>query len=525
MKPLPTVGVLVIVAACLLAPAGAMGAHPCPAGCGLQKKACLQTARVGKLVCKLDCRASAGPATLGACLRGCTEQFGTAKTACAGDHAACLGFCPPAPLPGSCTGAFLDGCGQNLAACARGVVAQAKTCVQGCLTASDRLACLQGCAATAQQGAATSAANFETCVAACSCPTGCDDGNPCTRDTCLNGKCAHECLCVGPTGDVTCCPGPGPCPAPTTTTTLPTGGCTTDVDCDDGNPCTADRCVNGICEHACLCVDATGSLSCCPGPAALCVRPCGLDASGVCGGACAASNEVCIASGATCTCTPIPPACGDTFPACNGSCPAGSSCTSLTGAPVCQCVPTPCRPGSGTYFYTCGDPVCGGHQSPPGVPACTTEQVGDPCACLGAECDPGDACDRLLECATSDPTHGEMCPISRRRYKTNIQYLSAQDVKRLHDALLTFRLASYQYNLPGTPADPHLGFIIDDVAPSPSVAPNGDTVDLYGYASMAVAAVQEQAREIDQLTRQVASLRQELKEIRLGRPRRHARHQ
>ena len=131
MKPLPIVGVLVIVAACLLAPAGAMGAHPCPAGCGSQKKACLQIARVGKLVCKLDCRASAGPATLGACLRGCTEQFGTAKTACAGDHAACLGFCPPAPLPGSCTGAFLDGCGQNLAACARGVVAQAKRACRG----------------------------------------------------------------------------------------------------------------------------------------------------------------------------------------------------------------------------------------------------------------------------------------------------------------------------------------------------------------------------------------------------------
>jgi hypothetical protein len=464
MKSLRVVGLL--VAAGLITLAGAArAAQTCRAGCGMQKKACLQTARVAKLACKLDCRASAGPANLGTCLRGCTEQFGTAKTTCAGDHAACLGSCPPNPPPGSCTGAFLDGCSQNLAACARGVVAQAKTCVQGCQTASDRLACLQGCAATAQQGAATCAANFETCVAACACPTG----------------------------------------------------------CDDGNPCTADRCVNGICEHACLCVDATGALSCCPGPAALCVRPCGLDASGVCGGACAASNEMCIASGATCTCTPIPPACGDTFPACNGSCPAGSSCTSLTGAPVCQCVPTPCQPGSGTYFYTCGDPVCGGHQSQPGVPACTTEQVGDPCACLGAECDPGDACDRLLECATSDPTHGEMCPISRRRYKQDIQYLSAQDVKRLHDALLNFRLASYQYNLPGAPADTHLGFIIDDVEPSPSVAPHGDTVDLYGYTSMAVAAVQEQAREIDQLTHQVESLRQELKAARLGQPRRHAR--
>jgi hypothetical protein len=146
---------------------------------------------------------------------------------------------------------------------------------------------------------------------------------------------------------------------------------------------------------------------------------------------------------------------------------------------------------------------------------CTTEQVGEVCSCLGAECDPGDSCDRLLECATSDPTHGGMCPISRRTYKTNIQYLSDADLKRLHDELLTFRLASFQYNLPGASPAPHLGFIIDDVAPSPSVAADGNTVDLYGYASMAVAAVQEQAREIDQLKGEVASLRHELTASRL----------
>lgn len=467
MKLLQTIGVLVILAACLLPPAGALGAQPCPNGCGLQKRACLQTARVAKLACKQECRASAGPTNLGACMLGCTDQFRTAKTTCAADRADCLGSCPPTPPPGSCTGGFLDGCGENLAVCARGVVARAKTCVGGCGTASDRLACLQGCAASAQQGTATCAANFETCVAACSCPAG----------------------------------------------------------CDDGNPCTADRCVDGTCQHACLCVDASGALSCCPGPAALCVRPCGMDASGVCGGVCAGFNEVCTASGATCACASIPPVCGDTFPVCNGSCPVGSSCTSLTGAPACQCVPTTCQPGAGTFFYTCGDPVCGGHQSHPGVPACTTEQAGKACSCLGAECDPDDACNRLLECATSDPTHGGLCPISRRRYKQNIHYLGAQEVKRLHDALINFHLASYQYNMPWAPTDTHLGFIIDDVEPSPSVAPNGDTVDLYGYTSMAVAAVQEQAREIDQLRREVESLRHELQEARLGRPRRQVRRQ
>jgi len=43
--------------------------------------------------------------------------------------------------------------------------------------------------------------------------------------------------------------------------------------------------------------------------------------------------------------------------------------------------------------------------------------------------------------------------------------------------------------------------------PSRSVAEGGDAVDLYGYASMAVAAVQTQAREIAALQREVGSLR------------------
>src|SRR5439155_12551185 len=69
-----------------------------------------------------------------------------------------------------------------------------------------------------------------------------------------------------------------------------------------------------------------------------------------------------------------------------------------------------CRPfvcPSPTWFYTCGDPVCGGHTEHPGVPPCAPgEVVGAPCAPEGATCDPGDFCNRLLACATSDPTHG-----------------------------------------------------------------------------------------------------------------------
>jgi len=275
MKPLPLIGVLVVVAACLLAPAGAQGTQPCPAGCGLQKKARLQTARVASRACRQGCRASSGGVDQRTCMRGCTDQFHTAKTTCASDHADCLGSCPPTPPPGSCTGAFLDQCGQTLAACARGVVTQAKTCVRACGAEADRFACLQGCAATAQQGAATCAANFEACVAACSCPAGCDDGNPCTDDTCLDGTCVHQCLCVGPTGEAICCPGPGVCPVSTTTTVVPTTTTTTtrpDVTCSPvGAAC--GSCGSGLCfspvvgATSGVCVDAVNSSG----------TPCGID--------------------------------------------------------------------------------------------------------------------------------------------------------------------------------------------------------------------------------------------------------
>src|SRR5262245_20187266 len=53
-----------------------------------------------------------------------------------------------------------------------------------------------------------------------------------------------------------------------TTTTLPGGGCGKDADCDDGNPCTADGCLLGNCVHDCLCVGPGGTSTCCPGPAA-----------------------------------------------------------------------------------------------------------------------------------------------------------------------------------------------------------------------------------------------------------------
>src|SRR5206468_5412390 len=118
-------------------------------GCFTQKLACVQSARVTRLACQLDCRASA-PDVAG-CVGGCRATFRATKAECRADRLSCLDACtPPAPLPnGDCVGP----CGVALSECASGVVTEARACVAGCQTAFDRLVCLQGCAANAIAGA------------------------------------------------------------------------------------------------------------------------------------------------------------------------------------------------------------------------------------------------------------------------------------------------------------------------------------------------------------------------------------
>src|SRR5262249_15790942 len=156
------VGAVKAAALCLslgavLAVVAPAAARDCRDGCGLQKKACRQTARVTALACKQDCRATVAAASLGACKPPCMDQFVRPPDACNSTHEDCLGSSVPSPPPGSCTGAFLDSCGQDLAACAQCVVAGIRTCVHGCRTAIDRPGCLRGCVAAAQHDSATCA--------------------------------------------------------------------------------------------------------------------------------------------------------------------------------------------------------------------------------------------------------------------------------------------------------------------------------------------------------------------------------
>lgn len=155
-------------------PAGT-SAGQCFVGCNMQKKGCVQGARVTKLACKQDCRQNAAPDQRGACMKTCVGTFRGTKDTCHTDHTTCIAACIPSPpVAGEppVDAACVEGCGPDLADCAQGVVTAAKACVTGCRTAPDRLTCLQGCAATAQTDAGTCASDFETCVTGCSPPAG-----------------------------------------------------------------------------------------------------------------------------------------------------------------------------------------------------------------------------------------------------------------------------------------------------------------------------------------------------------------
>ena len=156
------------------------------------------------------------------------------------------------------------------------------------------------------------------------------------------------------------------------------------------------------------------------------------------------------------------------------------------------------------WYGTCGDPVCRGYTPRTGVSRCTTETIGATCTTTGTTCDPMDSCNALYICATSDPKMmAGGCPISRRKYKTEIRYLDEAGLSQYAGELSKVRLATYKYKTGGPT---RLGFIIEDHEPSVSIDSEHDLVDLYGYTSMAVAALKLQEKQLAALQRQVTEL-------------------
>ena len=194
---------------------------------------------------------------------------------------------------------------------------------------------------------------------------------------------------------------------------------------------------------------------------------------------------------------------------------SGAAFTSDDLCNTCSCedgnVACTARACAYTWWKTCGDPVCSTHRVDPNVRACTSEQVGQGCTKAGDVCDPGDMCNSHYQCAAADPTKTNGgCPISRAKYKRDIRYLDDAELAEQERRLLEMKLATYRYKSAGESGPLQLGFIIDDVGQSPSVNADGESVNLYGYASMAVAALKVQARQIAELREEVGALKKEL---------------
>jgi hypothetical protein len=180
------------------------------------------------------------------------------------------------------------------------------------------------------------------------------------------------------------------------------------------------------------------------------------------------------------------------------------------------------------WQHGCG-PIFGGgmDECPETSIRCSDEKVGDGCGDAHVECCPpgskcsGTWCNEPLVCATEPP---RFCPISRRAFKRDVEYLDRGDIDALRHQLLAFKLARYRYKADAQSTPAHLGFIIDDIEPSPAVDASGNAVDLYGYLSMAVATVQAQSKDIDVLKQEVDDLRGQLNGLKAvsARPSRHA---
>jgi len=170
-------------------------------------------------------------------------------------------------------------------------------------------------------------------------------------------------------------------------------------------------------------------------------------------------------------------------------------CTNCSTGPVNVC--------GGSFTWHCAapnaDPAC-----PPGIPL-----LGSACSTNGQACTYtcGAGGGRTCNQSAWYAANGGPCPVSTRRAKKDILYLGSADRQRVADDLARFKLATYEYRDPALAGIRHLGFIIEDVPGSPAVNGDGNMVDLYGYASMLVAAVQAQGEEIRKLKAELSRLK------------------
>jgi len=208
-------------------------------------------------------------------------------------------------------------------------------------------------------------------------------------------------------------------------------------------------------------------------------------------------------------CDPLPPAtCPATREAAQGNpcTPEGAMCSYDGLACACTRCPNP---------Y----PLCMDLPAP--IWACDAPNPDSECPAaipnLGAACAPeGKFCSYDCEANMARECMGAVwversapggCPISRRRAKRDIEYLSPSELDRLARDVAHLPLATFEYVDPALAGRRRLGFILEDAPGSFAVDPERSQVDLYGYTSLVLAASQAQARRIEALEREVRALR------------------
>lgn len=187
--------------------------------------------------------------------------------------------------------------------------------------------------------------------------------------------------------------------------------------------------------------------------------------------------------------------------------PSDTGTSDVIALDAAECTPphTPCTNPcpSGTYCLISNGPT----QVDLGCTTIPPECNGTPsCACMAdCFCPPGGFNKCIQGQGSLSCDNGT---VSRREFKKDIDYVSDAERAELARQALEIPLARYRYKTDPDTQSKHLGFIIDDQPQaSPAVATDATHVDLYGYASMLVATVQEQQKQIDELKKQVDQLR------------------
>ncbi|MSP92825.1 MAG: hypothetical protein EXR79_13645 [Myxococcales bacterium] len=316
----------------------------------------------------------------GACKKG-------AAKVCADNDTCTNDLCDSAS--GNCVFKAITGCGGNCSPasdCKDGNVCTADSCVGGkCAFPANTAACDDGNACTlgdmcANGGCKPGAAKS------------CDDGKPCTDDACVlqTGACGNVAN-TAPCDDGNACTAGDACAA----SQCKAGKAT---DCNDGNPCSDDACdpQSGACKsaanvapcsdgNACTVSDVCGAGVCKPGATK------GCDDNNGC------TNDGCDVSQGTCTHVANTSACNDANECTLGDQCAATSCKS--GAPKScddgkQCTDDGCDKASGNCAYAANAAACDDGNK------CT---LADKCA-LGA-CAPG----TLVACDDKDACTNDSC--------------------------------------------------------------------------------------------------------------------